>query len=108
MLLQTVFHIDETHKDYVMKRASKIHRNFRSTLTKCYMIDEDGDIIETPPDPQLGTISQADWNEFVQTRLSEAFKARSEKNSQSAKSCQYPYLGGRKTFPELEYDMVCS
>lgn len=106
-MLQTVFHIDETHKDYVMKKASKIHRNFRSDLSTLYMRDENGEVVPTPPSTYEGVITQADWDEFVQSRLSEEFRERSEKNSQAAKSCPYPYLGGRKTFPELEYEMVC-
>nr|XP_027186192.1 uncharacterized protein LOC113784245 [Cicer arietinum] len=47
--IQTAFAVDEVRKTYMLRVARKIHRGFRSHLSKCYIKDREGNMNDEAP-----------------------------------------------------------
>lgn len=69
MYKQTHFDLDESRKDFVLKLAGRIHKNFRSHLTRNELRDRSGNIQINAPPLYSGFISNEVWREFVRSRL---------------------------------------
>lgn len=69
MYKQAHFDVDESRRDFVMKLAGRIHKNFRSTLTREELRDPSGNIQMNAPTIYSGFISNEVWREFVRSRL---------------------------------------
>ena len=106
--LQTAFDLADCEgaKDYVLKKAASMARWWRSHLGIYFLRNVDGDIVPKRPVDFYDVITQQQWDEFVEIRCSEEFRAVSEKNSQSAGSNPYPYMRGRNKYADLEHEMV--
>jgi len=72
--LQSCFVIDDIHKKFVLMEAGKLHRNFRTDLTRYHLrCKKTGNIIQHPPKDYKDWISIDDWKEFITQRGSKAF-----------------------------------
>ncbi|KAF1892816.1 hypothetical protein Lal_00035460 [Lupinus albus] len=86
-----IFDVDEQHKDYIMKSASKALREFRTNCGKC-LRDAEGNVNLKPLAKYANLIDDADWIEFVTYRtLDEKFLKISEQNRKRASNPIYPY-----------------
>jgi len=76
--LQLTFNVDTYRKNYVLKEASKLLRNFRTNLANTYLKDENGYYIENPPtqppENYASMISEDIWREFVAKRMDTSFQ----------------------------------
>ncbi|KAK7293746.1 hypothetical protein RJT34_16619 [Clitoria ternatea] len=73
--IESCFNIDDSHKKWVCMEAGKLHRNFRTEMTKFYFNHADG-IGKHPPKKYAEWITDEEWSDFIVQRLSEAFKLK--------------------------------
>ncbi|KAF1867861.1 hypothetical protein Lal_00012757, partial [Lupinus albus] len=96
------FHVDEEHKDYIMKSVDKALREFRTNCGKCIR-DDEGNVNLKPPAKYANLIDEADWVEFVIYRTKdEKFLKISEQNRNRASNPIYPYSASRMGYRGLE------
>lgn len=80
LLLQSCFVIDEGtddhRKKFVLRKAGKLMRKFRSDLVKFFLRDDNENIITTPPNMYEGIITQEMWDEFVRTHTTQDFQVK--------------------------------
>lgn len=105
-VLQSIFTVDKTHKKWVLQKAGRLLRKFRSDLVKYFIKDANGEIIPTPPTSYEGLITQEHWNSFLETRTTMKFKKMSDTNRQSANTLDYRYCHGRLPMSQLEQQIV--
>lgn len=74
-MLQSCFIVDgDYQKNFVLRKAGKLMRKFRSDLVKYFLRDDNDNIIPTPPELYEGIITQEIWDEFVMTHTSQQFQ----------------------------------
>lgn len=75
ILQKSFLNVDDSRKKYVLKVAGKLHRCFRSFLTKNHLKHVDGTFKDCP---QLyeGLISPEEWTAFTAKRKTEKFQVR--------------------------------
>ncbi|QCE00789.1 hypothetical protein DEO72_LG7g2080 [Vigna unguiculata] len=102
------FNVDTSRKNYILKEAGKLLRNFRTNLANTYLKDENGNYIENPPTQPLenyaSMISEDIWREFVAKHMDTRKKPK--KNKERASHSKYPYRGSRKGYAHLEQEMI--
>lgn len=62
--MQTAFVVDDTHKDFIVREAGKLHRAFRSHIATKYLKDDNGNINDHPPRKYARYISEEQWRVF--------------------------------------------
>ena len=107
-LLQTAFEFDDhaVAKKFVLTKAAKLSKDWRARLTKYFLYDSNGDVIQTRPEEFASVITQEQWDQFVAVRTSHEFKEISDKNSECATKNEYPYMRGRDTFAIIQDELV--
>ncbi|RZC92092.1 hypothetical protein C5167_027981 [Papaver somniferum] len=77
-------------------------RVFKSTLTRTYILPfkDEPDCLIHPP-PKYGFIKQEHWDEFVKSRLNDAFQAVHEAQSKIRAKNIHPHRLGRTTYAGL-------
>ncbi|GER34281.1 lipid-transfer protein [Striga asiatica] len=75
ILLET-FEIGEKHRRFVMKEAGKLHRRFRSELTRDFLKDAEGNINKHPPSCYARMITKEQWKTFVEKRVDVSFQIK--------------------------------
>lgn len=71
MYKQKHFDVDDTRKDWVLKEAGRLHRSYRSEVTRKFLKNPDGTIRQEPPPLYAGIITKEDWSLFVQIRTTD-------------------------------------
>ncbi|XP_020232980.1 uncharacterized protein LOC109813230 [Cajanus cajan] len=109
--IQLTFNVDVSHKKHVLKVAGKLLRNFRTYLANCYLKDENGNYLDSPPiqppEQYASMITEDVWRKFVAKRMDESFQEISKKNKERAShSNKYPYRASRKGYARLEQEMI--
>ncbi|CAA0823080.1 Unknown protein, partial [Striga hermonthica] len=105
-ILLESFKIGEEHRRFVMKEAGKLHRRFRSELTRDFVKDAEGNINEHPPSCYARMITKEEWKTFVEKRTGVSFQEISNQNRQRASNPMYPYRASRMGYARLEQKMI--
>ncbi|XP_074276391.1 uncharacterized protein LOC141600103 isoform X2 [Silene latifolia] len=80
--LTGAFNVIEERHDWCLHKLADLWRKWKCTLVRKWMYDETGVIQMTTP-PLYKNITQEEWNMFVASHSTEAFKAISAKNKEN-------------------------
>ncbi|XP_057448738.1 uncharacterized protein LOC130740224 [Lotus japonicus] len=103
--VEVAFEIHPLRKDYVLKEAGVLARNFRKILRK-FFLDKDGNVIDHPPLSYDLVIDHDVWMEFVDQYKDEEFQKLSEQNRKRVLKPKYPHNLGRTGYACLQQKML--
>ncbi|XP_057415079.1 uncharacterized protein LOC130709958 isoform X2 [Lotus japonicus] len=103
--VEVAFEIHPLRKDYVLKEAGALARNFRKILRKKFL-DKDGNVIDHPPLSYDLVIDHDVWMEFVDQYKDEEFQKLSEQNRKRVLKPKYPHNLGRTGYACLQQKML--
>ncbi|GMN61564.1 hypothetical protein TIFTF001_030635 [Ficus carica] len=99
MEVVTSFTVDESHKRQVLKSCGESAKGFRYDLYQAFVRDhiDEENVCQRPPKVvhNYPTITQEDWEKFIQYRRTPEFKRLSEQGSEIRKKSKYGSTGGR-------------
>ncbi|GMN71514.1 hypothetical protein TIFTF001_053411 [Ficus carica] len=99
MEVVTSFTVDESYKRCVLKSCGGLAKGFRYDLYQAFVRDhiDDENVWQRPPKVvhNYPTITQDDWEKFIQYRRTPEFKRLSEQGSEIRKKSKYGSTGGR-------------
>lgn len=99
MEVVTSFTVEESYKKQILKSCGESAKGFRYDLYQAFVRDhiDDENVWQRPPKVvhNYPTISQDDWEKFIQYRRTPEFKRLSEQGSEIRKKSKYGSTGGR-------------
>ncbi|GMN57680.1 hypothetical protein TIFTF001_026787 [Ficus carica] len=99
MEVVTSFTVDESYKRCVLNSCGESAKGFRYDLYQAFVRDhiDDENVWQRPPKVvnNYPTITQDDWEKFIQYRRTPEFKRLSEQGSEIRKKSKYGSTGGR-------------
>ncbi|GMN60776.1 hypothetical protein TIFTF001_029877 [Ficus carica] len=99
MEVVTSFTVDESYKKQILKSCGESAKGFRYDLYQAFVRDHinDENVWQRPPKVvhNYPTITQDDWEKFIQYQRTSEFKRLSEQGSEIRKKSKYGITGGR-------------
>ncbi|PRQ37919.1 putative transposase, Ptta/En/Spm, plant, transposase, Tnp1/En/Spm [Rosa chinensis] len=104
--IQDAFVVPKEWKKLVITSAANKWREFKSKLTKLYIIPylETPEFLQFPPD-DYRSIDQEDWDIFVADRTSHAFQELRHAQILKRKENKYPHRMARKGYANLQEEL---
>ncbi|KAM5546536.1 hypothetical protein ABKV19_002361 [Rosa sericea] len=104
--IQDAFVVPKEWKKLVITSAANKWREFKSKLTKLYIIPylETPELLQFPPD-DYRSIDQEDWDIFVADRTSHAFQELRHAQILKGKENKYPHRMARKGYANLQEEL---
>ena len=104
--LQQTYDLDPGHKAKLLKDAGKMHRNWRTNMSKFYIFDYlEENPTDCPPPLPFGfesNVTPDQWSEFVASRLSEEWRSKREKMQNYRKMNVYDHHCSRGGYIRIE------
>ncbi|XP_074291420.1 uncharacterized protein LOC141618211 [Silene latifolia] len=88
--------------DWCLIKAGNLWRKWKCTLVRKWLYDETGAIQRTPPTKKYDSISPEDWNVFVASHTTQAFKEISANNKKNACMNRTRFVGSRAGYRGIE------
>ncbi|VVA34984.1 PREDICTED: transposon CACTA, partial [Prunus dulcis] len=105
--ITSVFELTLEKKQSTLQSASTKWRQFKSTLTREYVLPHrnDPEALKEPPE-MYDFIELSDWQSFVISRLSENWQEIHELQKESRSKCKYHHRTGRKGYIVVVEELV--
>ncbi|KAI5334214.1 hypothetical protein L3X38_024347 [Prunus dulcis] len=101
--VQMAYVVGEGGKKMVLSSAAKKWKDFKSTLTRQFILPFANENEKLKEPPQLyNFIEKSQWDAFVASRLSQDFEAVHSEQSQRMEKCEYNHRLSRKRYVGLE------
>ncbi|CAL9020687.1 unnamed protein product [Prunus brigantina] len=101
--VQMAYVVGEGGKKMVLSSAAKKWKDFKSTLTRQFILAFANEKEKLKEPPQLyNFIDKSEWDAFVASRLSPDFEAVHSEQSQRREKCKYNHRLSRKGYVGLE------
>ncbi|CAL8133376.1 unnamed protein product [Prunus armeniaca] len=101
--VQMAYVVGEGGKKMVLSSAAKKWKDFKSTLTRQFILPFTNETEKLKEPPQLyNFIEKLEWDAFVASRLSPDFEAVHSEQSQRREKCEYNHKLSRKGYIGLE------
>ncbi|GMN72673.1 hypothetical protein TIFTF001_052048, partial [Ficus carica] len=108
MEVVTSFTVDESYKRCILKSCRESAKGFRYDLYQAFVRDhiDDENVWQRPQKVvhNYPTITQDDWEKFIQYRRTPEFKRLSEQGNEIRKKSKYGSTGGRDGYRKLRED----
>ncbi|CAL2234804.1 unnamed protein product [Prunus armeniaca] len=102
-VLQMAYVVGEGGKKMVLSSAAKKWKDFKSTLTRQFILPFANEKEKLKESPQLyNFIKKLQWDAFIASRLSPDFEAVHSEQSQRREKCEYNHRLSRKGYVGLE------
>ncbi|XP_074265373.1 uncharacterized protein LOC141587803 [Silene latifolia] len=88
--------------DWCLIKAGNLWRKWKCTLVRKWLYDETGAIQRTPPTKKYDSITPEDWNVFVASHTTQAFKEISANNKKNACMNRTRFVGSRAGYRGIE------